>query len=68
MKKRCCGNCKWFELWPKDEFTPLNVGECRDAIKRVREVVPFAVNLSASAVSVRGGKLCPCFELRKEKS
>lgn len=77
-KKRCCGNCVWF-IPPKKPVgygdvpktgtsydLTFHAGECRDAVKRARTVVPFAINLSESLVYAHGGQYCPCFDRKAD--
>ena len=56
--RKCCGNCLHYVPGCHQD----DAGECRDAIKRAREVVPFAINLEVSRVYPHGGKDCPCFK------
>jgi hypothetical protein len=54
-----CGTCTW---WIKPRRPKTDTGQCRDAIKRARNVVPFSVNLTVSPTYATSGGNCPCYE------
>jgi len=59
LPEKCCGNCEWYEELVPPAKRKKAAGCCRDAEKRAREVVPFAVNLSSANGMPHGGKDCP---------
>ena len=64
MNNKYCGKCRFF----KPSRTDKTLGECRDALSRARMVVPFAINLEVTMVYSNGGKTCPTFELKNERT
>ncbi len=58
--KKCCTKCFW---WKQVSLKPPLLGNCRDAIKRARPIIPFAVSyLEARMVYAHEGAECPCFK------
>lgn len=60
---RCCGTCaRWIKSGRDKEG---DIGSCRDATYRARQIVPYAINLSVSNTYAWGGKDCPGFEAKR---